>query len=182
LYDRAMKTQMQAVDIIVNLVDGKCQQVANAGGFECNESFAIIAKDVATKKMLRLCAAEAPEELVSFVEKRMKNRGFDERSYFALNKRPKEKIGSIDEVDINVHMFMSWKKCVEDKPKSNVRGRCHICIEDDSNLLVLVPCGHTQCTTCAPTTVGKACPVCKARVSSLQGVFIDHPDQGGGRE
>lgn len=51
------------------------------------------------------------------------------------------------------------EKCVEMR---ETQQRCRICFDEDRPLHVLVPCGHTACSECAPRL--RECHTCRAKI------------------
>jgi hypothetical protein len=78
---------------------------------------------------------------------------------------------------IHVNIELDWSTDANSEPlRSNLRGKCAVCHDEENWVVSLVPCGHTLCTGCAPLFVSKQCPLrCGSLVQRVQNLFFNPP-------
>ena len=117
-----------------------------------------------------LQAAQMNNQLGYKLSKMLAGRGYECSSYSMqmISVMP-------DKKSLVVHI--SWENASQvQELKTNLKDWCPVCLET-KDAVILVPCGHTICTTCAPDFLSKQCPKCKAPVASMNGVFLESVSQ-----
>ena len=79
-------------------------------------------------------------------------------------------LNSASEV-LEVACDWSEESVQRNQPKSNVKGSCPVCLEGETCVVALAPCGHLLCTHCAATFRHRRCPICRSYCNNVQSLF-----------